>query len=144
MNRTELQENAWTFPNATIGGRVCRLSPARLSLLRRFKNPLITGEADFAAHPGAADEMAFVLSMPRDQVKALAAMTDEQRSEAVMNFGLDYEDEIISALAAINRHMQSIEASAFEAVDAPGKSQQEARPSPDGLPHVTGLQSATG
>jgi hypothetical protein len=144
MNRTELQDNAWTFPSATIGGRVCRLSPARLSLLRRFKNPLITGEADFAAHPGAADEMAFVLSMPREQVKALAAMTDDQRAAAVLDFGLDYEDEIIGALAAINRQMQSIEASAFEAVESPGKSPQEAKPAQDGSPPSIGSPSATG
>jgi hypothetical protein len=143
MNRTELQDNAWTFPNATIGGRPCKLSPARLSLLRRFKNPLITGEADFAAHPGAADEMAFVLSAPREQVKALAAMTHDQRAEAVMNFGLDFEDEIIGALAAINRQMQSAEASAVEAVEAPGKSPETARPAPDGSRQSIGSQSET-
>ena len=143
MNRTELQDNAWTFPGATIGGRVCKLSPARLSLLRRFKNPLITGEADFSEHPGAADEMAAVLSLPKDEVKALAAMTYEQRADAIMNFGLEYEDEIIGALATINRQMQSTEASAFEAVEAPGKQPQEVKPPPDGSPPSIGSQSAT-
>ena len=142
MNRTELQDQAWIFPQAIIGGRTCKLSPARLSILRRFKNPLITGEADFNEHPGAADEMAAVLSLPKDEVKALVAMTEDERAQFVTMFGLDHEDEILTALAAINQQMRSVEASAFEAMDTPGKSQPEVKLSVDGLAHVTGSQSA--
>lgn len=143
MNRTELQDSAWIFPDAIIGGRPCKLSPARLALLRRFKNPLITGAADFSEHPWAADEMAAVLSLPAAEVKRLAALTDTERALAVSEFGLDHEDEIIAALATINRRMQSIEAAAVEAVEAPGKSPLEARPEAAISQAATGSLSAT-
>jgi hypothetical protein len=87
--------------------------------------------------------MAAVLSLPREEVMKMVTMTDDERSVFLIAFGLVHEDEIIGALATINRQMQSTEASAFEAADTPGKQPPEVKPSPDGSPPSIGSQSET-
>ena len=46
-------------------------------------------------------------------------MTDAERAQAVEDFGLDFEDDIVPALAAVNMRMKAIEASGIEPVEAP-------------------------
>jgi hypothetical protein len=143
MSRTELQNDAWIFPDAMIGGRPCRVSPPRLAALHRFKNALITKEADFFDNPNAANEMAAVLSLPFEEVKRMIGMEQQERDDFCLFFGLDHEDEIVGALATINRKMKGVEAAAFEAVESPGKLPEAARQPQDGSPQSIGSPSAT-
>ena len=143
MNRTQLQNKAWILPNAKIGGRPCRVSIGRAAVLADIGNLVMEGGHDIKKEPGKVIEAAFIMSASDEDLEAYLTMGEDERKTMMRSFGIKHDDEIMEALSYMNTMNESAEASAFEAIEAPGKQPPEARTHPDNSPPSIGSPSAT-
>jgi hypothetical protein len=121
MNKREcLLSRAWTGPELVLDGRALALSTGRYELLRYWKNSIMAEIENEQTQVGALHEIAWVMWLTKDEIKAAQRMTTEKRREAVVNFALDYEDELAEIQDGIMERFRSIQAATVES-DSPGK-----------------------
>ena len=122
MKRDDLLSRAWTGAPLELDGRELRLSAGRHSLLGYWKNSF------FADNPNqsslaAMGELVMVCWLDKDELKAVQRMTDEEREKAVIDFMLEYEDQLPDIQEGIQLRMESIKAAVVES-ELPGKGEQ--------------------
>lgn len=121
MNKREcLLSRAWTGEPLIVGGRELALSAGRYELLRYWKNAIMAETVTDQTEVGALHEIAWVMWMTKDEVKAAKRMTLEKRREAVLDFALDHEEDLLSIEDGIKDRLLSIKAASVEA-ETPGK-----------------------
>ena len=127
MKRDDLLSTAWTGKPLELGGRELRLSAGRHGLLGYWKNAFFeegqTGQSSLAA----MGELVMVCYLTKDEVKGVQRMTNEDRAKAVVDFMLEFEDELPEIQAGIQERMEAIKAAIVES-ESPGK---------EGVPHAS-------
>jgi hypothetical protein len=65
-------------------------------------------------------ELVMVCYLTKDEVKGVQRMTNEDRAKAVVDFMLEFEDELPEIQAGIQERMEAIKAAIVES-ESPGK-----------------------
>ena len=119
--RQNLLESAWIGPPLELNGRELKLSPGKHDLLKLWRNAFFSKNPDpdeTTIH--AMGEMVMVLHAVKTELKALRKMTDAERSEAVTDFLIEYEDEFGAIQKGLEDRMGAFAASMVES-ESPGK-----------------------
>lgn len=130
MNKREcLLSRAWTGAELTLGGRELALASGRFELLRYWKNAIMGEGGGDQSEVGAMHEVAWAMYLTKDEIKASKRMSDAERREAVLDFALEFEDELAGISDGIKDRLLSIKAAAVES-ELPGKAEPALASSP--------------
>jgi hypothetical protein len=105
-----------------LNGRELRLSHGRHDLLRSWGNPEFGGSREMTPSQ-TTGEIILCLYAESDELKALRAMTEEERADAVTDFLLANECDIERVREGIRERIESIRAAAIES-ESPGKREE--------------------
>lgn len=120
MKRDDLLSTAWTGKPLELGGRELRLSAGRHGLLGYWKNAFFddgnTGQSSLAA----MGELVMVCYLSKEELKEAQRLSDDDRAKAVVDFMLEWEDELPEIQVGIQARMEAIKAAIVES-ESPGK-----------------------
>ena len=121
MNRNLLLTNAYVGKPLVLNGRELCLSIGKYSLLEYWKNPLFCKDNPSGISEIAAlGELIAVCYEDKDELSRMRRMTVDEREECVLNFMLEFDDEIGAVVEGITDRMKSIEAAGVVSAE-PGK-----------------------
>ena len=125
MTREDLLSQSWTGPPLELNGRELTLSLGGIELLRRWRNPLVTGADSDSSPFSAVAEIALVCYSDKAELIALRKMTEADRGEAVLDFMLENDGEMLRLQDGILERLKAMTAAAVES-ETPGKEQARA------------------
>ena len=119
MKRDDLLSTAWTGKPLELGGRELRLSAGRHGLLDYWKNSQYHEDSN-QTKPAGLGEMVMVCYVTKEELREIQRMTDKEREKAVVDFMLEWEDELPEIAEGIVARMEAIKAAIVES-ESPGK-----------------------
>ena len=119
MKRDDLLSRAFIGAPLELAGREIRLSSARYSLLKYWKNSLFNDHSEQDKIDGRGEAILLAWST-KEEVRQLQRMTNEERAKAVTEFMLEYEDELPGIYDALDDKADELKAADVES-ELPGK-----------------------
>ena len=121
-NRHNILANAWTGAPLTLAGRELVLTAGRYELLKSWGNVLFSDTESQQSQTHAMHEVALLCYASSAMIVELRKMTADDRHKAVVDFMLDYEEELPSVIEGL---VERITATKLSAAESEGGGKQE-------------------
>jgi hypothetical protein len=123
-NRHNILANAWTGDPLILNGSELVLSAGRYELLKTWGNVLFSDIESDQSQAHAMHEVALLCYANTAMIVALRKMTREDRHKSVMDFMLDWEEQLPAVIEGLVERITSVRLSGAESEDT-GKQERQ-------------------
>jgi len=125
-NRHNILANAWTGDPLILNGRELVLSAGRYELLKTWGNVLFSDIETDQSQAHAMHEVALVCYADQDLIGQLRKMNRADRHKSVMDFMLDWEEQLPAVIEGLVERITSVRLSGAESEET-GKQERQAQ-----------------
>jgi hypothetical protein len=120
--RHNILATAWTGAPLTLAGREMVFSSIRYEILKSWGNVLLSDTESDQSQNHAMHEIALLCYSTKEEIKELRKMTADDRHKAVVDFMLDFEEELPGVIEGL---VERITATRLSAAESEGGGKQE-------------------
>ena len=121
-NRHNILATAWTGEPLTLNNRELVLTAGRYELLKSWGNALFTDGVTDQSQAHAMHEVALLCYANSFAITELRKMTADDRHKAVLDFMLDYEEELPAVIQGL---VERITATKLSTAESEGEGKQQ-------------------
>ena len=125
-NRHNILATAWTGEPLTLNGRELVLTAGRYELLKSWGNALFADGVTDQSQAHAMHEVALLCYADTAMIVALRKMNREDRHKSVLDFMMDWEEQLPAVIEGLVARITSVKLSTAES-EGGGKQQDTAQ-----------------